>query len=118
MDLVRDVLDTQLIDRRGRQMGKVDGVVLELAEGEPPRVAALVTGPQALWRRVHARLGRWARRVERLWSRAGAELRIPWSAVRDVGIDVEVDLDAEQTEAFALERCLREKIVRRIPGSG
>jgi hypothetical protein len=117
MDLVRDVLDNQLIDREGRQMGKVDGVVLELVEGEAPRVAALVTGPQVLWGRVHPRLARWARRAERLWHRGG-ECRIAWAAVRDVGIDIEVDLDAEKTPALALERWLREKIVRRIPGSG
>jgi hypothetical protein len=118
MDLVRDVLDTQLIDRHGRQMGKVDGIVLEVADGEPPRVAFLATGTQTLWRRVHPRLARWARRIERLWTRGPDECRIAWSAVRDVGIDVEVDVDAEETPAFALERRVREKIVRRIPGSG
>ncbi|MHC5935237.1 hypothetical protein [Nostoc sp.] len=40
--------------------------------------------------------------------------RIPWSKVRDVGIDVEVDVEA--TPALAYEKWLRDRIIARIPG--
>ena len=33
INLIRDVLDNQLVDRDGRRMGRVDGIVAELREG-------------------------------------------------------------------------------------
>ena len=42
MDLVRDLLDRQLTDRSGRNLGRVDGVVLELRANRPPRVRLIV----------------------------------------------------------------------------
>jgi len=39
MDLVRDCLDKQIDDRFKRRMGRVDGIVLEVEPGRPPRVA-------------------------------------------------------------------------------
>ncbi|MEH2463692.1 hypothetical protein [Nostoc sp.] len=34
MDVIRDVLDNQLVDRNQRKMGKVDGIVMELRDRE------------------------------------------------------------------------------------
>ena len=59
MDLVRDVLDELLRDRRGRKMGRVDGIVLELRDGEPPRVVALHSGLETLARREGRLTVRW-----------------------------------------------------------
>jgi len=64
MDLVRDVLDKRVVDRNGREMGRVDRIVLELRDGQPPRVAAFEIGPSALATRVHPRLGRWVEALE------------------------------------------------------
>lgn len=117
MDLIRDVLDNQLVDRNQRKMGKVDGIVVELRENQPPRLVCIETGATTLARRLHPRIERWIARLEGLWgARQSQPLRIPWSKVRDVGIDVEVDLVAEQTPALAYEQWLREHIVQRIPG--
>ncbi|MEH2405736.1 divalent metal cation transporter [Nostoc sp.] len=44
--------------------------------------------------------------------------RIPWSKVRDIGIDVEVDVEAEATPALDYEKWLRDHIIARIPGGG
>ena len=44
VDLVRDLLDKQLVDRRHEPMGRVDGVVLTFADGEQPRVTSLESG--------------------------------------------------------------------------
>jgi len=38
MDLVRDCLDKQLEDRDHRRMGRVDGLILECEDGQPPLV--------------------------------------------------------------------------------
>ena len=119
MDLIRDVLDNQLVDREQRKMGKVDGIVMLVDDDQPPRLAYIEVGGPVLARRLHPRLGRWAAAIGRRLGRTGGEpLRIPWSAIRDVGIDVDVDLDAEQTPALAWEHWLRDHIVRHIPGSG
>lgn len=48
MDVIRDVLDNQLVDRHQRKMGKVDGIVIELREHQPPRLAYLETGATTL----------------------------------------------------------------------
>jgi hypothetical protein len=117
IDLIRDILDTQVLDRHKRPMGKVDGLALELRDAQPPRVAFLEIDPVIAWRRLGPRFARWAGSVTRLWQHGEDRFQFPWSQVRDLGIDLEIDVDAEQTPAFALERWLRDKFVRRIPGS-
>jgi sporulation protein YlmC with PRC-barrel domain len=117
MDIVREVLDKQVLDRQQRKMGRVDGIILEIRDGTPPRLLALEVGGTTLARRLHPRLGRWL--TAWLGRRAGQceeGYRIPWTQVRDVGIEVAVD--AEHTPAFAGERWLREKIISCIPGAG
>jgi hypothetical protein len=106
--LVRDVLDAQVIDRRTRPIGKVDGLALELREGAPPRVAYLEIDAACAWRRLGKRFGRWARRLQQRWG--GAPYRFAWAQVRELTVHVQVDADAEQTDAFALERWLRERL--------
>lgn len=106
--LVRDVLDAQVLDRRKCAMGKVDGIALELREGAPPRVGYLEVDGATAWRRLGERFGRWARRAQAKWG--GGAFRFTWSQVRELSIHVEVDVDAQETPAFALERRLREKL--------
>jgi sporulation protein YlmC with PRC-barrel domain len=65
MDVVRDVLDKSVVDRNGREMGRVDGLLLEQDAGQPPRVAAILIGPAALGFRLHPGLERAAALVER-----------------------------------------------------
>jgi sporulation protein YlmC with PRC-barrel domain len=118
MELGRNILDQQVVDRKGELMGKVDGIVIELPPGKPPRVARLVIGGGTAARRVHpslaARLARWRRRFG-LPDQGPVE--VPWAKVRKIGIDVKVDLDAEQTSALAWEHWVRDRIIGRIPGA-
>ncbi|MEY2832362.1 MAG: hypothetical protein RLZZ574_1620 [Cyanobacteriota bacterium] len=117
MDIIRDVLDNQIVDRNQRKMGKVDGIVVELRDGQPPRLVYLETGATTLARRVHPNLASWTCAIANKWGAKHSEpLRIPWSKVKNVGIDVEVDLDAEQTSALAYEVWLRNHLIKRIPG--
>jgi hypothetical protein len=44
-------------------------------------------------------------------------LEVPWSKVLKIGVDVKVDLDAEQTPATAWEHWIRQHIIGRIPGA-
>jgi sporulation protein YlmC with PRC-barrel domain len=114
MELSRTVLDQQVIDTEGRQMGRVDGIVLELRPGEPARVTHLVVGGTTLLWRLHRGLAGW---VERKLGGEGHRVRIPWSGVVKIGIDVKVDMDAEQSPALHWERWVRDHIIGRIPGA-
>jgi hypothetical protein len=117
--LFRDVLDSQMVDRAHRHAGKVDGIVAELRDDGPPVLTALENGFPELVRRVSPRVGDWIAALGRRFGiRRGETYRIPWSAVRDVGIDVTVDVDATATPVYAWEVWLREHVVRRLPGSG
>ena len=64
MDLVRDLLDKRVVDRNGRDMGRVDRIVLQPRPDEPPRVAAIEIGPSALFDRLNSVLGCVARTLE------------------------------------------------------
>ncbi len=122
MDVIRDVLDHLLVDRNQKKMGRVDGIVVELRDGQPPRLAYIEVGMPTLARRLHPRLEPWVAALERKWgARLGESFRIPWSQIRDLGIggvDVGVDLEAEATPVFAWEKWLREHVIGRIPGAG
>ena len=119
MDLVRDVLDQQLKDRDDRPMGKVDGVVIEISDGEQPIVSQIESGFPVLGRRIHPRIGQWVAAIGRRFGvRGGRITRIPFSKTTDIGIDIHLDIDARRTRAMAWERWLRKTIVDRIPGSG
>jgi hypothetical protein len=116
MELGREVLDQQLVDRNELKIGKVDGVVLQLRDGAPPRVVAIRTGGHLLAHRLHPSIERWARRLARRWGpRKPDPIRIPWSQVMKIGVDVKVDVPADQMMAW--EHWVRDHIVRRIPGA-
>ncbi|BAY98688.1 hypothetical protein NIES37_26400 [Tolypothrix tenuis PCC 7101] len=117
MDIIRDVLDNQLVDHNQRKMGKVDGIVMELRDGEAPRLTYIEVGVTTLARRLHPNLADWVAAIATKWGAKHSQpFRIPFSKVRDVGIDVEVDLEAEATPALAYEKWLRDRIIQRIPG--
>ena len=52
MNLVHDVLDRVVVDRNEKHLGRVDGLVLELRDGAPPRVAYVEIGAETASRRV------------------------------------------------------------------
>ena len=118
MELGRHILDQQLVDRNGGQMGKVDGIVLEVGRGKQPRVAQLVVGGGTAARRISPRFANWLLTWRRRWGPKKDEpLLVPWSKVLKIGVDVKVDLEAEQTVALAWEHWVRAHIIGRIPGA-
>ena len=112
MDLVRDVLDAQVIDRHGRAMGRVDGIALECRPGQPPRVGALLIGPSALGHRLSPRLGRWVEAIERaLGIDKGRPARLSFKQVLDIQRAIKVDLTISDTAVGVVEQKLRRWIV-------
>lgn len=119
LQLVHDVLDAQLLDRRRRKIGRVDSLVLALETGRPPRVAAILVGGPERARRV----GRWAVALERALRSIGRARRsgvsiIPFDAVRCIGDTIQLDVDADALEAGHLEAWLAEHVICHIPGAG
>ncbi len=118
MDLVRDLLDAQLVDRNGRNIGRIDGIVLEVRAKSAPRVAALETGVIVVARRLHPAIARWLRRLFIAISPVPLRpMRIPPHRIRDIGVDIELDVDANADPQFLrLEKWLRRHVVEKLPG--
>jgi hypothetical protein len=119
MLIVRDLLDSKLRDAFRREIGRVDGIVLEVEPGAPPRVAWLEAGGPVAWRRVSRSLARLDAGLRRRWGARQAEpARLPWSAVASTEDGLRVTVDADRTPAMAWELWLREHVIHRIPFSG
>ncbi len=119
LDLTRELLDMQVVDREETKMGKVDGIVLELRGDQPPRVDALEMGFVVLARRVGPRVEGWVERLRRRLSvRKTARYRVPWSKVKDITPDhVQIDVAALETPTFDWEKWLRDRVVAKLPDS-
>ena len=119
IDLIRDVLDKQVVDKEETKMGRVDGIVLRVTGDEQPRIDHLELGFAALARRVHPRLERWLQALRKRWSvRRTARQNVPWASVIDLDQHrLQVDVKAWETPAFDWERAAR-KVVSKMPGSG
>jgi hypothetical protein len=116
--LVHDVLDAQLIDRTCNKVGRADALVLELRDGRPPRVAAILVGGPVRAERI-GRPMVWIDRLLRAIGRVRREgvSRIPFDAMRVIGDTITVDVDGASLESAHVERWLAEHIVCRIPGA-
>lgn len=123
LNIVRDVLDMQLLDRDKHLLGRADGVVIEIRDGQQPRVVYLEMGAVTLSRRL-GRAGAWlADKIASIGrsphSGARPPFRIAWDKVREVEhVNIVIDIDAESSRAFAWERWLAAHVVAHIPGSG
>jgi hypothetical protein len=119
MHLVRDLLDNQVNDARDRKMGKVDGIILVLRQGKPPKVAAIELGMSTLLCRISDRLGLFAARLERRWGITDGEpVRIPFGKIDRIGIDVRVKVDADRTTVYDWERWICRVLIEKIPVPG
>jgi sporulation protein YlmC with PRC-barrel domain len=119
MNLARDIIDKQVVDKNQAKMGKVDGVVLALHGGKPPVVSYIEIGGITLARRVGRRTERFIRLLKKRWGspRAQQPYRVAWRQVWDIGVDIEVALDVRETPVNDWQNWLRDKVIRRIPGS-
>jgi hypothetical protein len=115
--IVRDLLDAAVVDRHGRNMGRVDRVVIERRSGASARVVAIEIGPSALAERLGRRLGRWVMALlHGLAVDQGHPLLVHVSQILDVTDTVRVDLAFDDTPAATVEHRLR-RLVERISGA-
>jgi len=119
MDLLRDLLDKQIVDRQQTKIGRVDGLLAELQADKPPRIVAVELGSIVLARRIGPRPGCWMGRLAaKIGGKHHAEPhRIGWNKVRKIGLEVEFDIDVRRTKIFAWQDWLRDHIIGRIPGA-
>ena len=116
--LVRDVLDQQVVDTEKGNVGKVDGVVIEINDDGSARVLYLDLGTAVLARRLSTRLADFYERLRHRFVRNPAPpFRISWKKVRHIDVAVHVDIDTAERDAYRLERWLRDHFIGRIPGA-
>jgi sporulation protein YlmC with PRC-barrel domain len=117
MDIVRDVLDKSVVDRNGREMGRVDGLLLDGQPNQPIRLVAILIGPAALGDRLHPALGRFVRRVEKRFGLdQNRPTQIGFADVDHIGAKIRLRLTTGETAVDAVERRVRAWI-RRLPGA-
>jgi hypothetical protein len=118
LHLARDVLDELLVDKNGREFGRVDGMLIHLRQGRPPRAAEIEVGVYTLLRRVNRPLGEWlARVIERLSPVSLESARLPFERFTRSGDRIEMAVDAEaDPRLIPGEKWLREHIVKKLPG--
>lgn len=119
-DLRRDVLDQLLKDRKHREFGRVDGVIVYLRQDRPPRLGEIELGMFTVLRRVNRRFAAW---VERVASRVSPvrldSVRLPFKDIRFTGLDIEMPVDAETDDRLLrAEKWLRGHLIKRLPGAG
>jgi hypothetical protein len=114
LDLTRDVLDKQLVDRDKAKMGRVDSLILELRKDQPPRVAAIEMGFVVLARRMSPRMERWVEKLRRFSVRKTARQRVAWEKVMEIeSHHIKLDLNAIETPAFDWERWFRDHFAKK-----
>jgi hypothetical protein len=118
LDLARDILDKLLVDKNGREFGRVDGVLIHLRQGRPPRVADIEVGTYTVLRRVHRGVGEWlAALIERVSPVSLMSARLPFEHFTHKGARIEMAVDAEEDERLMPgEKWIRGHIVMKLPG--
>ena len=119
MDLVRDVLDQKLLDREDCEMGRIDGLVMQVGERSQPRITHIQIGGTTPWMRLHPLFASWSSRLAQMWGPKRKDpVRIPWSRVMTIGREIKLDVRARETGAIDWEIWIARHIIERIPGGG
>lgn len=118
LDAGLDLLDRHVEDRDGTSLGKVDDVELEVPDGGgPPRVTALLLGPQAHGPRIGGHVGRWMARAGARLAGTDQPYRIPLDLVDQFDTSIRLRVTRHALADFdRLERWLQETFIDRIPG--
>jgi len=116
LDLVRQVLDHQLVDEKLVPCGKVDDLLLEWSGRGPPRVAAIAVGRRARMRRLPSRL-RWLLCPRRATSKRKADPCVPWRLVSKIDENISLSRCAADLGLDAAERRLARWLAKLPLGS-
>jgi hypothetical protein len=116
VDLVRDIEDKLVLDRDGREIGRVDRVLLEM-RADGPHVVALEIGPAVLATRLSARLGRSVAGLEyALGCGDDRPLQVPIQDILATHPHIRIDRAFVDTPAARVEATLRSWLPR-LPGA-
>lgn len=113
MNLGANVLDRTLLDARGKRAGKVDDLLLELpADGGPPLVLAVVSGPLALTQQAPPPLRALARLAYRLLGvRDPQPVHVAWHHVTTIDVAVHIALERDAAGLDTLGRAVARRFV-------
>ena len=112
MDLVRDFSDKLVLDRNGREIGRVDRVLLDMSTS-PPRVVGFEIGPAVLAARLSPLLGRWVAGLERaLGIDRERPVRITVPEIIDRSPHIRVNRLFADTPADLVENQIRRRLPR------
>ena len=110
IELLRDVLDHEIVDVDGVRCGTVDDLEFEDLDGAPV-VAAILVGPRAWQARLPALFA-----IIAGWLFGRGVTRIPWTAVGRLTQSVELKRKASEVGLGRIERKAARWLAR-IPGS-
>ncbi len=114
MQVMRDLMDGELLSSDGRSLGRVDDLAAELDDHGTLRLVEILTGPEALAGRVSSRLRPPVRRL----LRGRFDTRIPLADVEELGPTIRLRRPADDYRTGRSARWIAEHLLRWIPGSG
>lgn len=119
VQLARQLLDRQIVDRDGRLVGRVDDIAFAIDGEGFPYVDCLLSGQGALGPRVGGRVGRLLVAIaDRFVDEPPAPpLRIPLHLVDRVDSTVRLRVRAADLPPPPVENWLRRHLIDRIPGA-
>jgi sporulation protein YlmC with PRC-barrel domain len=117
MDVAHDLLDKHIVDRHGHELGRVDGIVLEVRDGEPAKLAEMLIGASALGSRVNPTVGRWVHALEHALGLGHLRpIRIDCTRIEKIDDKITIDLPAGETSADVVDQRIRTWLLK-LPGS-
>jgi hypothetical protein len=119
LDLFRDILDKQVLDTHKTKCGKVDGLIMRLgSDGTRLQITHIEMGSTTLARRLGPRAERWIRAWHKHFGSPHSitPYRIEWRKVTDVGVDIEVAIEAGETPYGRSRNWLRRHVLKYLPG--
>ncbi|MFU8875971.1 hypothetical protein [Micromonospora sp. SL4-19] len=119
IQLAKQLLDRQIVDRDGRLVGRVDDIAFAVDADGFPYVDCLLTGPGALGERIGGRIGRILVAVADLFTDNPPQppLRIPLDQIAQVDSAVRLRCPAADLPPSPVETWLRRHLIDRIPGA-
>jgi hypothetical protein len=119
IQLAKQLLDRQIIDRDGRLVGRVDDIAFAIDADGFPYVDCLLSGQAALGERIGGRVGRILVAVADLFADEPPvpPLCIPLAQIAAVDSAVRLRCSATDLPLSPVETWLRRHLIDRIPGA-
>lgn len=111
LDIIREVLDHEVVDSNDVPCGMVDDIELEGGPGSELRVKALLVGVGVWSDRLPKLVGRVLR-----WTFGGRKTRVPWSEVSVITERVKLKSRASELGLGIADR-KASRLLKRLPGS-